>query len=63
VAPPLHDPGDIFRRYGDAFLRAHQLGHTERKVFDAVTACRAARLGGHLDVCTRSRSDTRRRPA
>jgi Putative transposase/Transposase zinc-binding domain len=53
VPGPLHDLGDIFRRYGEDFLRTHPLGPVERKAFFALSACRTARLGGHLDVCDR----------
>jgi len=53
VPAATHDLGDIFRRHGDDFLRAHSLGPVERKALRAISACRTARLGGHLDVCAR----------
>jgi Putative transposase/Transposase zinc-binding domain len=44
---------DIFRRHGDAFRQAHagHLGRVERRVMGAITACRTAALGGHLEQC------------
>ncbi len=45
---------DIFRRYGDAYRRAHecQLGRVERRVMSAIELCRTAALGGHTEVCS-----------
>jgi putative transposase/transposase-like zinc-binding protein len=45
---------DIFRRYGDAYRRAHagHLGRVERRVMSAIELCRTAELGGHCEVCT-----------
>ncbi len=47
------EAADIFRRYGEAFRRAHgdHLGHVERRVMGAITACRTAALGGHVEQC------------
>ncbi len=42
---------DIFRAHGAAYLAAHRPSGTQRKAFAAITACRTAALGGHLDVC------------
>jgi hypothetical protein len=44
---------DIFRRHGDAFrqARASHLGRVERRVMGAITACRTAVLGGHVEQC------------
>jgi Putative transposase/Transposase zinc-binding domain len=44
---------DIFRRHGAAFRQAHagHLGRTERRVMGAITACRTAALGGHVERC------------
>ncbi|MFI5327901.1 MAG: IS91 family transposase, partial [Candidatus Rokuibacteriota bacterium] len=39
------------RAHGEAYRLAHVLAPAERKAFDAILACRTARLGGHLDVC------------
>ncbi|UGY30348.1 transposase zinc-binding domain-containing protein (plasmid) [Bradyrhizobium septentrionale] len=44
---------DIFRRHGEAFrqARAEHLGRVERRVMGAITACRTAVLGGHVEQC------------
>ena len=44
---------DIFRRHGEAFRQAHagHLGGGERRVMGAITACRTAALGGHVEQC------------
>ncbi|MET4697785.1 putative RNA-binding Zn-ribbon protein involved in translation (DUF1610 family) [Constrictibacter sp. MBR-5] len=44
---------DVFRRYGDAYRRAHDghLGRVERRVMSAVELCRTAALGGHVEHC------------
>jgi len=44
---------DIFRRHGDAFRQAHagHLGRVERRIMGAITACRTAVLGGHVEQC------------
>jgi hypothetical protein len=45
---------DIFRRHGKAYRQAHgaHLGRVERRVMAAITACRTAALGGHVEQCT-----------
>ena len=52
MAPGL-EAADIFRRHGEAFRRAHgdHLGYVERRVMGAITACRTAALGGHVEQC------------
>jgi hypothetical protein len=42
---------DIFRRHGEAFRFTHadHLGYVERRVMGAITACRTAALGGHVE--------------
>jgi hypothetical protein len=44
---------DIFRRHGEAFRQARDghLGGVERRVMGAITACRTAALGGHVEQC------------
>ena len=44
---------DILRWHGDAFRHAHagHLGRVERRVMSAITACRTAALGGHVEAC------------
>jgi hypothetical protein len=52
MAPAL-EVADIFRRHGEAFRQAHgdHLGYGERRVMAAITACRTAALGGHVEQC------------
>src|SRR5215471_5842048 len=52
MAPAL-EVADIFRRHGEAFrqARAGHLGGIERRVMGAITACRTAVLGGHVEQC------------
>src|ERR1700745_664950 len=50
---PVLEVADVFRRHGEAFrqARAGHLGRVERRVMGAITACRTAALGGHLEQC------------
>jgi len=50
---PLLEVADIFRRHGEAFRQAREghLGYVERRVMGAITACRTAALGGHVEQC------------
>src|SRR5436189_6406410 len=50
---PVLEVADIFRRHGEAFRQAHagHLGCVERRVMGAITACRTAVLGGHVEQC------------
>src|SRR5262245_32220909 len=41
---------DIFRRHGEAFRQA-RAGRVGRWVMGAITACRTAVLGGHVEQC------------
>ena len=43
----------MLRRHGEVYLRDHagHLGRVERRVIGAVTACRTAALGGHVEAC------------
>jgi hypothetical protein len=52
MAPAL-EVADVFRRHGEAFrqARAGHLGRVERRVMGAITACRTAALGGHVEQC------------
>jgi hypothetical protein len=61
VQRPKLEVADIFRRYGDAYrARRERPVHTsERRVMQAITACRTAALGGHVercDTCERGRN-------
>jgi Putative transposase/Transposase zinc-binding domain len=44
---------DVFRRHGERYERANagHLGRVERRVIGAITACRTAALGGHVERC------------
>ena len=50
---PVSEVADVFRRHGEAFRqgRAGHLGRVERRVMGAITACRTAALGGHVEQC------------
>src|SRR2546421_8327346 len=52
MAPGL-EVADIFRRHGEAFRQAHagHRGGGERRIMGAITACRTAALGGHVEQC------------
>ena len=52
MAPGL-EVADIFRRHGEAFRQeyAGHLGYVERRIMGAITACRTAMLGGHVEQC------------
>lgn len=43
--------GDIFRKYSDVFLENHQLCPVQLKAIEAITNCRTAQLGGHINQC------------
>ena len=42
---------DIFRRYGPAYRRSHQLPYNQLRTMGAIEACRTSVLGGHRDKC------------
>jgi hypothetical protein len=44
---------DILRRYGAAYRAQHDasLSNTQQRVMRAITACRTAALGGHVEAC------------
>ena len=44
---------DIFRRSGPLYARSKALTSRQRRVLSAVTVCRTAALGGHMDECDR----------
>src|SRR5712671_4503955 len=50
---PALEVADIFRRHGEAFrqARAGHLGGIEQRIMGAITACRTAVLGGHVEQC------------
>jgi hypothetical protein len=53
VSRPALEVADIFRRYGAAFLLmfGYALSHAQRRVMNAIKACRTAALGGHVEEC------------
>jgi hypothetical protein len=42
---------DIARRYGQQLCGSYQLSIEQHQVLEALTLCRTAALGGHMDVC------------
>jgi len=44
---------EILRRYGQAYRDEHEtsLSPAQRRVMQAITACRTAALGGHVEAC------------
>jgi hypothetical protein len=53
VNQPLLEVADILRRYGADFLSSPgiSVSGAQRRVMQALEACRTAALGGHLDQC------------
>ena len=53
AARPAFELADAFRRHGESYKRANagHLGRVERRVIGAVTTCRTAVLGGHVESC------------
>lgn len=52
-ARPALEIADILRRHGAAYGRSREghLGRVEKRVMSAITACRTAMLGGHVEAC------------
>jgi Putative transposase/Transposase zinc-binding domain len=42
---------DVVRRHGDAYRSAHPVDRSAARVMGAITACRTAALGGHVERC------------
>lgn len=42
---------DIFRAYWAEYQRRYPVTPAQRKVVEAMLACRTAALGGHIDLC------------
>jgi hypothetical protein len=42
---------DILRLYGDTYGQTHPVSAAQRKVIEALMACRTANLGGHAEQC------------
>ena len=53
TARPAFELADVFRHHGETYERANagHLGRVERRVIGAITACRTAALGGHIERC------------
>jgi hypothetical protein len=48
---PQWEVADVFRRFGEAYRRAHPLPPLECEVMRAIELCRTAALGGHVERC------------
>ena len=42
---------DIFNAHGAQYRKTHKLSYTQDKAMTAISTCRTAKLGGHLDNC------------
>jgi hypothetical protein len=53
VERPKHEVADVLRRYGAAYREEHEtsLSNAQRRIMRAITACRTAALGGHVEAC------------
>ncbi len=53
--PPVVEVADILRAQGDSFREQNcsWLGYQQLNVLRAITSCRTALLGGHVDACSR----------
>ena len=51
---PTFEVADIFRAKGDSFIDHNKtrISYQQLKVMGAITCCRTAALGGHVDRCT-----------
>ena len=49
---PAVELADVFRTAAAGFLRWHWASFQQRKVIRAITHCRTAALGGHIDTCS-----------
>jgi len=57
VTRPTVEVADILRAWGSDFIDRHQLRLQQLKVICAITRCRTAALGGHIDTCPQCGSD------
>jgi hypothetical protein len=53
VTQPVLEVADILRGQGNRFLERYQssFSYQQLKAFWAISSCRTAALGGHIDVC------------
>ena len=49
---PRHDIADIVRAHRPDLERRHRLSRPQKRVLTAISRCRTAALGGHVEVCT-----------
>ena len=42
---------NIFNAHGGQYRKTHKLSYTQDKAMTAISTCRTAKLGGHLDNC------------
>jgi hypothetical protein len=49
---PNYDIADIVRQHRRALEAEHRLSRAQKRVLTAISRCRTAALGGHLEVCT-----------
>jgi hypothetical protein len=54
---PTFEVADIFRTRGNDFIDRHSLAIQQLKAIRAITRCRTAALGGHVDVCPQCGGD------
>jgi Putative transposase/Transposase zinc-binding domain len=54
---PTLEVADIFRAHRNNFIDQHHLGIHKLQVIRAMTRCRTAALGGHVDVCPQCSGD------
>jgi hypothetical protein len=52
MSRPVVEVADIFRAAASRVLRKHRASFQQLKVVRAITRCRTAALGGHVDTCT-----------
>jgi hypothetical protein len=57
MSRPTVEVADIFRAHADNFIDKHTLEIQQLKVIRAMTRCRTAALGGHVDVCPQCGGD------
>ena len=51
MSRPMLEVADVFRRHGDAYRSTHAIDRSACRVMGAITACRPAALGGHVERC------------
>jgi hypothetical protein len=52
VSRPAFELAGIFRQYGDAYRKTHNLPLQQLRVMRAIEVCRTAALGGHVEKCS-----------